>query len=103
MARSEVDSYCMTDGLSGRIARPRIDEHSGGAPGMAFMAAAGITLMKLAQRIREEFEDFPGLRLTVGEGARFWGLDEQVLGYLSSIRFLVRQPDQRYVQADSPC
>ena len=66
-------------------------------------AAAGITLMKLVQRIREEFEEFPGLRVTVSEGARFWAIDEatceQVLAYLLSVRFLTRSGDQRYVQA----
>src|SRR6185503_14617330 len=30
---------------------------------------------KLVQRIREEFEDAPNLRLTVSEAARFWALD----------------------------
>ena len=30
---------------------------------------------KLVQRIREEFEDAPNLRMTVSEAARFWGLD----------------------------
>jgi hypothetical protein len=59
--------------------------------------------VKLTQRIREEFEEFPGLRVTVSEGARFWGLDEQtceqVLAYLFSVRFLTRSGDQRYVQA----
>ena len=66
-------------------------------------ATAGITLMKLTQRIREEFEEFPGLRVTVTEGARFWAIDEQtceqVLTYLFSVRFLTRCGDQRYVRA----
>src|SRR5262247_2058647 len=29
-------------------------------------------LFKLVQRIREEFEEAPGLRFTLGEAARFW-------------------------------
>jgi hypothetical protein len=68
------------------------------------MNAVGTTIMKLAQRIREEFEETPGLRVTAGEAARFWGLDEpvceQVLAHLLSTRFLRRSGgDCRYVQA----
>jgi hypothetical protein len=37
-------------------------------------------LFKLAQRIREEFEEAPGLRITVIEASRFWGLDEETCG-----------------------
>ena len=35
-------------------------------------------VLKLIQRIREEFEESPGLRVTIDEGARFWGLDAEV-------------------------
>ena len=35
-------------------------------------------LLKLTRRIRDEFEEAPGLRLSIDEGARFWGLDENV-------------------------
>ncbi len=34
---------------------------------------------KLVQRIREEFEDMPGLRLTTDEASRFWALDERTV------------------------
>ena len=57
-------------------------------------------LTKLTQRIREEFEEAPGLRLTIREGARFWGLDEetceQVLLRLCAAGFLSRGADERY-------
>ena len=70
---------------------------------MRRFGAVGITVMKLAQRIREEFEEAPGLRVTVSEAARFWGLDEktceQVLTYLLASRFLTQRSDQRYAQA----
>jgi hypothetical protein len=60
-------------------------------------------LQKLAQHIREEFEEAPGLRLTVSEAARFWGLDpmtcEQVLGRLREAGFLTAGSDARYGQA----
>jgi hypothetical protein len=62
-----------------------------------------VVLQKLTQHIREEFEEAPGLRLTVGEAARFWGLDlmtcRQVLGRLRDVGFLTAGPDARYGQA----
>ena len=60
-------------------------------------------LIQLTQRIREEFEESPGLRVTIDEGARFWGLDddvcELVLAELLEDGFLSRGSDQRYRQA----
>jgi hypothetical protein len=62
-----------------------------------------LVLEKLAQRIREEFEETPGLQVTVGEGARFWGLDEmtcyQVLVRLRASGNLTVDADHRYRQA----
>jgi hypothetical protein len=60
---------------------------------------------KLVQRIREEFEEAPGLEITVNEGARFWSLDrdacELVLARLHDITFLVRTGDGRYRQSSA--
>jgi hypothetical protein len=57
-------------------------------------------LFKLVQRIREEFEEAPGLRVTRGEAARFWGLDEEtcdrVLATLLATGFLAIDCDGRY-------
>ena len=57
---------------------------------------------KLVQRIREEFEDAPNLRMNVKEAARFWGLDfgtcERVLIELLRTGFLARGPDERFGQ-----
>ena len=57
---------------------------------------------KLVQRIREEFDDAPNLRMTVTEAARFWGLDfatcEGVLKELLRTGYLARGPDERYGQ-----
>lgn len=59
-------------------------------------------LFKLVQRIREEFEEAPDLRVTIGEAARFWALDEEtcrrVLGRLLASGFLAIDFDGRYVQ-----
>jgi hypothetical protein len=61
-----------------------------------------LILYKLTQRIREEFEEAPGLGVTVREGARFWDLDEmtcqQVLARLRAIGFLTLDSDNRYRQ-----
>jgi hypothetical protein len=62
-----------------------------------------MTLLKLTQRIREEFQASPGLRVTVDEGARFWGLDQHtcalVLSELVAEGFLARGRDQSFRQA----
>ena len=54
----------------------------------------------LMQRIREEFDEAPGLRITVEEGVRFWAIDRetcaQILGRLHQLGFLVRTSDSRY-------
>jgi DNA-binding IclR family transcriptional regulator len=56
--------------------------------------------IKLAQRIREEFQEAPGLRLTSNQAARFWGLDlqtcEAVLNELHQAGFLWKTDDGRY-------
>ena len=60
-------------------------------------------LLKLTQRIREEFEEAPGLRVTIREASRFWALDEptceQVLARLLARGFLARDSEGRYRQA----
>ena len=62
-----------------------------------------IAVLKLAERIREEFEEAPGLRVTIDEGARFWGLADEVcelvLAELLEGGFLARGSDHRYRQA----
>lgn len=55
---------------------------------------------KLVQRLREEFEETPGLRLTVREASRFWALDELtcalVMTELADQGFLARGVDNRF-------
>jgi hypothetical protein len=57
----------------------------------------------LTQRVREEFDEAPGLRITVEEGVRFWTLDAEtcalVLSALHNAGFLVRTQDGRYQRA----
>ena len=60
-------------------------------------------LIKLAQRIREEFEEVPALGITVAEASRFFGLDETtcewVFARLLAAGFLATGVDQRYRKA----
>jgi hypothetical protein len=61
-----------------------------------------MTVAKLVQRIREEFEEVPGLQISVREGARFWAIDTDICNYvlqaLHDAGFLVKAPDGRYRQ-----
>ncbi|HKE83603.1 MAG TPA: hypothetical protein VKB50_07615 [Vicinamibacterales bacterium] len=61
---------------------------------------ATLRFPKLVQRIREEFEDHPNLRVNATEAARFWGLDltesQLVLAELQLTGFLAEGPDHRY-------
>jgi hypothetical protein len=58
----------------------------------------------LARRIRREFDEVPGLDITVKEGARFWTLDEatcaEVLHALRDGGFLTRTTAGRYRRRD---
>jgi hypothetical protein len=62
---------------------------------------------KLVQRIREEFEDAPDLRMTISEAARFFALDlatcERVLTQLLRDGFLAMGVDQRYGLVAAMC
>jgi len=59
---------------------------------------------KLVQRIREELETFPNLRMNISEAARFWGLDLatcwQVLTELRVSGVVATDPDCRYYSLD---
>jgi Fic family protein len=62
-------------------------------------------LPNLVQRIREEFEEAPGLHFTVSEASRFWGLDEptaeRVLDRLLEMGFLAQGDDERFGQSST--
>jgi len=63
-------------------------------------------LMALTQRIRAEYQEAPGLRLTVAQGTRFWGLDFATCEYafetLEHTGFLSRCSDGSYRHARRP-
>jgi hypothetical protein len=56
----------------------------------------------LVLRVRSEFVEMPGLRLTAGQAARLWGLErtlsERVLISLEASGFLVRTRDGAFVR-----
>jgi len=61
----------------------------------------------LARRIRAEYLEMPGLRLTRLQAQRLWDLDEhrcaEVLDFLADTKFLRRTPDGAYARVfDGP-
>ena len=67
------------------------------------MGAVRTPVAALTRRIRAEFEEAPGLQLTVDEGVRFWALDSRtcahVLQQLHEAGFLAETADGRYHRA----
>ena len=57
---------------------------------------------QILRRIRAEFLEMPGMRLTLFQARRLWGLDEQTcaqaLELLITDRFLSRRPDGTYTR-----
>ena len=59
----------------------------------------------IAQRVRAEYREMPGLNLTRDQARRLWGLDaatcDQLLEYLVDSGFLVCTRHDTYVRADA--
>ena len=59
---------------------------------------------ELMQRIRDGYRDTPGLRLTLAQAQRLWGLDRDactvVLNALIDEQFLRRETDGRYTRTE---
>jgi hypothetical protein len=59
-----------------------------------------VTSAQLLNRIKAEYIEMPGLRLTVAQAGRLWGLDGpaclDLLERLRIERFLQRRPDGSY-------
>ena len=57
----------------------------------------------IAERVRGEFREMPGLSLTQAQAGRLWGLDEdacaEVLSHLVTVGFLCRRPDGAFCRA----
>lgn len=57
------------------------------------------------RRIKSEFVEMPGLRLTSAQAQRLWGLEapfcDAILGALVDARFLLRTGDDVYLRIDA--
>ena len=60
--------------------------------------------LDVLRRVRGEYLEMPGLRLTIAQAQRLWGLDRAVcdalLGALVEAKFLFRTRDGAYMRAD---
>jgi hypothetical protein len=60
--------------------------------------------LEVLQRVQGEYIEMPGLRLTIAQAQRLWGLDRSVcdalLGALVEAKFLFRTRDGAFVRAD---
>ena len=74
---------------------------AGGDSGL--MAETKRSLQEVVRRVRGEFLEMPGLRLTPQQARRLWRLDEaaceKVLGALVDARFLARTRDGAFVRS----
>jgi DNA-binding IclR family transcriptional regulator len=63
----------------------------------------GESLTTLLHRIRSEFLEMPGLRLTPAQAARLWAVDrqtsERILHGLVAVGFLTKNREGAYVRA----
>jgi hypothetical protein len=68
------------------------------------MAHTSRGIQEVVRRIRGEFLEMPGLRLTFEQARRLWRLDETacnaVLGALVDARFLARTRDGAFIRDD---
>jgi hypothetical protein len=68
------------------------------------MSQSSRTIQEVVRRIRGEFLEMPGLRLTPEQARRLWRLDETacdaVLGALVDARFLAKTRDGAFVRQD---
>ena len=64
------------------------------------------SITRLLHRVRSEFLEMPGLRLTPAQAARFWALDratsERILDGLTATGFLFRNREGAYLRASRP-
>jgi len=69
------------------------------------MPVEQIAIEHLLQRLRAEYLEMPGLRLTLAQAARLWSLDRStcaaLFDVLLSTKFLTRTSDNSYVRADA--
>ena len=68
------------------------------------MSAQQQPLDDVLRRVQGEFIEMPGLRLTIAQAQRLWGLDrnacDTLLGALVDAQFLFRTRDGAFVRSD---
>ena len=68
------------------------------------MGDTGLGIQEVVRRIRGEFLEMPGLRLTEQQARRLWRLDETaceaVLAALVDARFLAKTRDGAFIRHD---
>jgi Fic family protein len=66
-----------------------------------FVAGRSILLEALLRGVRAEFLEMPGLKLTIAQAQRLWGIDratcEAAIEELTACRFLARTRDGAFV------
>ncbi len=66
------------------------------------IGSSALRIRETLERIQGEFQELPGLRLTVAQAQRLWRLDRSVcdalLAALVDARFLARTPDGAFVR-----
>lgn len=70
------------------------------------MAATQLgSLEDVMRRVRSEYIEMPGLRLTLAQAQRLWGLDraacDALLGALVEAKFLFKTRDGAFVRSDN--
>ena len=69
------------------------------------MAAGKVVHDDVLRRVRAEYLEMPGLRLTRAQAQRLWGLDprtcDQMLSTLTETRFLAQTRDGSFVLSSS--
>lgn len=79
--------------------------HQPGAPAPRSMSPQSAPPPQLLNRIRSEYGEMPGLRLTLLQARRLWGLDiltcSAALAALEAAGFLARTRDGAYVLASA--
>jgi hypothetical protein len=79
-------------------------KHPGTKDGGNGLMPDGRGIQDVVRRVRGEFLEMPGLRLTPQQAKRLWRLDEaaceKVLGALVQDRFLARTRDGAFVRDD---
>lgn len=71
---------------------------------MAIAALLERDLTPWRDLVRADYDEMPGMRLTLRQGQRLWSVDaetcQKILQSLVETRYLVRTPEGKYCRAD---